>query len=84
MNIIFMVAISHRQFFVLIYFFSINPAKPQYRNMCQKFFSICIYVKIALTKEKKFFLHLKISPAKKFFFCDIYVTYSLEGCMIGI
>ena len=33
--------------------------------MCTKFFSICIYVKIALTKKKNF------SPTKKLFF----VTY---------
>ena len=26
----------------------VNPAKPEYRNMCPKFFSICIYVKMAL------------------------------------
>ena len=32
---------------------NLNPAKPEYRNMCPKKFSIHIYVKIALTKKKK-------------------------------
>ena len=31
----------------------INPAKPEYRNMYKIIVSICIYVKIALTKKKK-------------------------------
>ena len=48
----------------------------------QKIFYVYIYVKNALTKEKKKII--KISPAKKIFFCDIYVTYGLEGCIINI
>ena len=62
---------------------TVNPAKPEYRNMCPKICSIHIYVKIALTKKKKKKIK-KISPAKKLFFCDIYVTYGLEGCIINV
>ena len=39
--------------------------------MSQKKISIHIYVKIALTKKKK------ISPAKKLFFCDIYMSHTV-------
>ena len=49
--------------------------------MCPIIFSIYIYVKVALIKKKKI---IKISPAKKLFFCDRYVTYGLEGCIINI
>ena len=62
-----------------------NLLAPQNLSMeicIKKVVSICIYVKIALTKKRK-----KISKnltCQEIIFCDIYVTYGLEGYIVNI
>ena len=41
-------------------------------------------VKIALTKKKKKKKLKKFHLLRNYFFCDIYVTYGLEGCIINV
>ena len=62
---------------------SLTPQNLSIEICAQKNFSIHIYVKIAVTKKRKKKIK-KISPAEKLFFCDIYVTYGLEGCIINV
>ena len=59
---------------------NLNPAKPEYRNMCPKKISIHNYVKIAFTKKKKKKKLKKFHLLRNYFF----VTYMSHTVLKGV
>ena len=64
-------------------YITLTPQNLSIEICIPKNFSIHIYVKIALTKKKKK-KKLKKFHLLRNYFCDIYVTYGLEGCIINV